>query len=84
MGNTCKSMADSCQCMAKKKKNPLQYCKVISLQLIKKLGEKKKQKNKEESFVLRRETPSKTKLSREGGATCTRRAIERRSSGSDA
>ena len=31
MGNTCKSMADSCQCMAKK----LQYCKVISLQLIK-------------------------------------------------
>ena len=39
MGNTCKSMADSCQCMAK----PLQYCKVISLQLIKKT---KKQKNK--------------------------------------
>ena len=33
MGNTCKSMADSCQCMIKKK--PLQYCKVISLQLIK-------------------------------------------------
>ena len=31
MGNTCKSMADSCQCMA----NSLQYCKVISLQLIK-------------------------------------------------
>ena len=30
MGNTRKSMADSCQCMAK----PLQYCKVISLQLI--------------------------------------------------
>ena len=29
MGNTCKPMADSCQCMAK----PLQYCKVISLQL---------------------------------------------------
>ena len=29
--NTCKSMADSCQCMAKL----LQYCKVISLQLIK-------------------------------------------------
>ena len=26
MGNTCKSMADSCQCM----KKPLQYCKVIS------------------------------------------------------
>ena len=32
MGNTCKSMAGSCQCIAKK---PLQYCKVISLQLIK-------------------------------------------------
>ena len=37
MGNTCKSMADSCQCMIK----PLQYCKVISLQLIK-INEKKK------------------------------------------
>ena len=30
-------MADSCQCM----KKPLQYCKVISLQLIK-INEKKK------------------------------------------
>ena len=29
VGNTCTPMADSCQCMAK----PLQYCKVISLQL---------------------------------------------------
>jgi len=29
MGNTCTPMADSCQCMAK----PMQYCKVISLQL---------------------------------------------------
>ena len=29
MGNTCTPMADSCQCMAK----PLQYCKVIRLQL---------------------------------------------------
>ena len=29
MGNTCTSMVDSCQCMAK----PLQYCKVIHLQL---------------------------------------------------
>ena len=36
MGNTCKSMADSCQCMIK----PLQYCKVTSLQLIK-INEKK-------------------------------------------
>ena len=32
MGNTCKSIGDSCQCMEKKK---LQYCKVIILQLIK-------------------------------------------------
>ena len=31
MGNTCKSMADSCQCMTK----PTSNCKVISLQLIK-------------------------------------------------
>ena len=38
MGNTCKSMADSCQCMTK----PLQYCKVISLQLIEINGKKKK------------------------------------------
>ena len=37
MGNTYKSMADSCQCMAK----PLQYCKVISLHLIKIIGKKK-------------------------------------------
>ena len=29
MGNTCTPVADSCQCMA----NPMQYCKVISLQL---------------------------------------------------
>ena len=36
MGNTCKSMADSCQCMTK----TTTYCKVISLQLIK--MEKKK------------------------------------------
>ena len=36
MGNTCKSMADSCQCMAK----PIQFCQVISLQLIK-INEKK-------------------------------------------
>ena len=40
MGNTCKSMADSCPCMQK----PLQYCKVISLQLIKINGKKQKQK----------------------------------------
>ena len=45
MGNTCKSMTDSCQYMAKTTK----YCKVISLQLIKiiggKNGKKKKKKN---------------------------------------
>ena len=29
MGNTCTPMADPCQCMAK----PIQYCKIISLQL---------------------------------------------------
>ena len=29
MGNTCTPVADSCQCMAK----PVQYCKVIGLQL---------------------------------------------------
>ena len=39
MQESCKSMADSCQCMAK----PLQYCKVISLQLIKIKGEKWKE-----------------------------------------
>ena len=31
VGNTCTPMTDSSECMAKK--NPLQYCKVISLQL---------------------------------------------------
>ena len=41
MGNTCKSMANSCQCMTK----PLQCCKVISLQLIK-INEKIKEKKK--------------------------------------
>ena len=29
MGNTCTSVVDSCRCMGK----PIQYCKVISLQL---------------------------------------------------
>ena len=37
MGNICKSTADSCLCMTKK---TLQYCKVVSLQLIK-INEKK-------------------------------------------
>ena len=39
MGNTCKSMADSCQCMAK----ALQYYKIISLKLVKINGGKKKE-----------------------------------------
>ena len=47
MGNTCKSMADSCQCM----KKPLQYCKVISLQLIK-INEKKKKRPYVENNLL--------------------------------
>ena len=38
MGNTCKSMADSCQCMTK----PITILLIISLQLIK-INEKKKQ-----------------------------------------
>ena len=44
MGNTCKSMADSCQCMAKTTK----YYKAVSLQLTK-INKKKK---KEEEFAL--------------------------------
>ena len=42
MGNTCKSMADLCQCMAKATTN----CKVIRLQLIK-INEKKEKKDLE-------------------------------------
>ena len=37
IGNTCQSMADSCQCMVK---TTTKYCKVISLQLIKINGKK--------------------------------------------
>ena len=40
MGNTCKSMADSCQCMAK----TTTIFKVISLQLIKIIESKKKKR----------------------------------------
>ena len=51
MANTCKPMAVSFQCMTKstknKKKIKKKYCKVISLQLIKK---KKKEKKKRISF----------------------------------
>ena len=49
MGNTCKSMANSCQCMTK----TLQYCKVISLQLIKINGKKKRKKWVIYTYVLR-------------------------------
>ena len=47
MGNTCKSIADSRQCMAKK---PLQYCKVISLQLIKINKKKKRERDREKTL----------------------------------
>ena len=46
MGNTCNSMADSCQCMT----NPLKCCEVISLQLIK-INEKTKKKTASESAL---------------------------------
>ena len=55
MGNTCKSMADSCQCMAK----ILQYCKVISLQLIK-INGKTKNKKKLGPIILSSLCPSPT------------------------
>ena len=42
MGNTCKSMAD-----VNVWQKPLQYCKVISLQLIKINGKKKKKVHEE-------------------------------------
>ena len=45
MGNTGKSMADSCQLWEK----PLQYCKVISLQLIKIIGGEKKVKKRQKT-----------------------------------
>ena len=48
MGNTCTSMADSCQCMTKP--TPI-YCKVISLQLIK-INEKKKRKENSTSALF--------------------------------
>ena len=42
MGNTCTPVADSCRCMAK----PIQYCKVISLQLkLKNLASENAQKH---------------------------------------
>ena len=46
MGNTCNFMADSCQCMTK----PLQFCEVISLQLIK-INEKKKKLEKKKKKI---------------------------------
>ena len=63
MGNTCTSMANSCQCMAK----PLQYCKVISLQL-----NKFKKINcillfSESVFQFNERRPPSLGLDREGG-----------------
>ena len=51
MGNTCKSMADSCQYMAK----PLRYCEAISLKLIKineKINKNKKALDKGSQLAL--------------------------------
>ena len=50
MGNTCTSMADSCQYMAE----PLQYCKVISLQLNKLIFLKRKNIGREGDGVVDR------------------------------
>ena len=47
MGNTCNSMADSCQCMTK----PTENCEVISLQLIKEKKKKEKEKNKKQKIL---------------------------------
>ena len=54
LGNTCKSMADSCQCMTK----PLQCCKVINLQLVK-INEKKKKKKSVAKIIVVTYTPEK-------------------------
>ena len=53
MGNTCTPVADSCQCMAK----PIQYCKVISLQLNKFL------KNFKNMLILLQKEKKKKRLS---------------------
>ena len=55
MGNTCKSMADSCQCMAK----TTTIFQVISLQLIKINEEKKKKKESASHLFL---VPKEKKL----------------------
>ena len=47
MGNTCKPMADSYQCMTK----PLQCCKVISFRLIK-INEKKKDTEENKRYTI--------------------------------
>ena len=48
IGNTCTPMADSCQCMAK----PIQYCKVISLQLNNFILKKIKLNNKKKRMKI--------------------------------
>jgi len=48
MGKTCTPLGDSCPCMAK----PIQYCKVISLQLKKKVNKHNGKKKKKTTQVL--------------------------------
>ena len=55
VGNTCKPMADSYQCMTKS----LQYCQVISLQLIKINGKNKSRHGKREGRGLQMNLCSK-------------------------
>ena len=54
MGNTCKSMADSCQCMAK----TTTIFQVISLQLIK-INEEKKKESASHHFLVPKEKKKK-------------------------
>ena len=69
MWNTCKSMADSCQCVAKTTKR-LQYCKVISLQLIKINGKKNFSKTFNNTLKVS-DTTTKTDSSRENKGEST-------------
>ena len=50
MGNTCTPVVDSCQCMAK----PIQYCKVISLQLNKFTLKNKTKQNQNKTKLTKR------------------------------
>ena len=66
MGNTCKYMADSCQRMQK----PLQYCKVISLQLIKINGKKNKILIKNKTNLLLYSSKKKSYLKQKDTKAC--------------